>query len=181
MRDVDRQRHQGGGVPAGVAEHQALIAGALLVERIDVRGVLADLFGVVDTLRDVGRLRAERHQHAAGTAVEARLSPVVADVEDPLASDCRDIRVGGSRDLTGDHHGAGGHQGLDRHSAVRIIGQQGVEDCVGNRIRDLVGVPLRDGFGREQATHSELLIKWPDRSRTWHPTSEYATPHCKAP
>ena len=34
VRERDRQRHQLGGVVAGVAEHQALVAGALAVERV---------------------------------------------------------------------------------------------------------------------------------------------------
>ena len=36
VRERDRQRHQLGGVVAGVAEHQALVAGALPVERVVV-------------------------------------------------------------------------------------------------------------------------------------------------
>ena len=34
VRQPDRQRHQLGGVVAGVAEHQALVAGALAVQRV---------------------------------------------------------------------------------------------------------------------------------------------------
>ena len=34
VRERDRQRHQLGGLVAGVAEHQALVAGALPVERV---------------------------------------------------------------------------------------------------------------------------------------------------
>ena len=34
MRQLDRQRHQLGGVGAGVAEHQALVAGALPVQLV---------------------------------------------------------------------------------------------------------------------------------------------------
>ena len=52
----DRQRHQLRGVVDRVAEHQALVAGALRVQR--VRGALdARLVRGVDALGDVGRLR----------------------------------------------------------------------------------------------------------------------------
>ena len=47
LRDHDRQRHQLVGVVAGVAEHQALVAGALLVER--VHGVRVRLSWPVST------------------------------------------------------------------------------------------------------------------------------------
>ena len=49
----DRQRHQLGGVLDGVAEHQALVACALQVERV-ARALDAGLVGGVDTLGDVG-------------------------------------------------------------------------------------------------------------------------------
>jgi hypothetical protein len=47
------KRHQLGRLVAGVAEHQALVAGALPVERV-VRALVTLLVGVVDTLGDVG-------------------------------------------------------------------------------------------------------------------------------
>ena len=54
VRQRDRQRHQLGGVVAGVAEHQALVAGALPVERVLDALAGARLVGGVDALRDVG-------------------------------------------------------------------------------------------------------------------------------
>ena len=84
VRDVDRQRHELGGVVAGVAEHQALVAGALAVERV-VAALGALLDGVVDALGDVRGLLADRHGDAARLAVEALGRRVVADAEDRLA------------------------------------------------------------------------------------------------
>ena len=71
VRQEDRQRHQLGGVVAGVAEHQALVAGALLVERVDAAG--AALEGGVDALGDVRALLADR----ALTPHEAPSKPLV--------------------------------------------------------------------------------------------------------
>ena len=73
MRQVDGKRHEGGGVIAGVAEHESLVAGALQVERIDVPGVLAGLKGLVDSGGDVRGLLTDRHRDAAGAGVEADL------------------------------------------------------------------------------------------------------------
>ena len=78
----DRQRHQHVGVVAGVAEHQALVAGALLVHRVR-RSPVRRLVAGVDALGDVAGLAADRDHDAAGRAVEALLGGVVADLEDP--------------------------------------------------------------------------------------------------
>ena len=126
--DRDRQRHQLRGVVAGVAEHQPLVAGALPVERVD--GVVVTLLvGVVDALRDVGRLRADRDLTPQERAVEALVAAVVADLEDPVARELRDRGVGLGGDLAGDDDEPGGHQRLDRDPAVRVVGEQRVEDA----------------------------------------------------
>ena len=52
VREHDRRGHQFRRLVAGVAEHQALVAGALL------GGLLAFGLARVHALRDVGRLRA---------------------------------------------------------------------------------------------------------------------------
>ena len=50
----DRERHQLRGLPAREADHHALVAGTLELERIGVAGALALLERMVDTRRDVG-------------------------------------------------------------------------------------------------------------------------------
>ena len=93
VRDGDRQRHQLGGVVAGVAEHQALVAGTLPVQLVVGRAD-AGLVAVVDARGDVAGLAADRHLHAAGLAVEALVGGVVADLEDLLAHQLGDRGVG---------------------------------------------------------------------------------------
>ena len=60
VRQPDRHRHQLGRLADGVAEHDALVARALLVVRSASLLALAGLERPVDALRDVGRLRADR-------------------------------------------------------------------------------------------------------------------------
>ena len=151
VRQPDRQRHQLGGLVAGVAEHQALVAGALRGDRV-LAALDPRLVGVVDALRDVGRLAADRDADAAGLAVEALAGGVVADLEDALAHQLRDVGVGRGGDLAGDVHLAGHDQRLDRDPAGRVLGQQRVEDRVADLVGDLVRVSFGDGLGREQAT-----------------------------
>ena len=144
VRQRDRQRHQLGGVLDRVAEHQALVAGALGVQR--VAGALdARLVGGVDALGDVGRLRADADVHAARRAVEALVRRVVADLEDALAHGVGDVGEGllGRRgDLADDVHLPGGHQRLHRDAGLGILREQRVEHRVADGVTDLVGVAL---------------------------------------
>ncbi len=68
VREHDRQRHQLGRLGAGVAEHQALVAGAARVH----------------ALADVARLLVNRREDGARLVVEAELRARVADVFDDL-------------------------------------------------------------------------------------------------
>jgi len=148
VRQPDRQRQQLGRVVVGVAEHQALVARPLQVERVRA-GLHPSLVGRVDALGDVRRLRADRYLDSAGVAVEPLGRAVVPDVEDCLADDRRDVHVRLGRHLAGDVHQPGGHHGLHRDPAARVLAEQGVEDGVTDLVTDLVGVPLGDGLGCE--------------------------------
>ena len=93
----DRQRHQLLGLVRRVAEHHPLVARALAVERVAVAVLL--LVGVVDSLRDVGRLLVDRDHDAARLGVEAELRARVADGADAFADEPRDVDVAVGRDL----------------------------------------------------------------------------------
>ena len=86
VRQHDRQRHQLVGFRAGIAEHQALVAGAA---RIDAH-------------RDVGRLAVDRRQHRAGVGVVAVLGLGVADVGNRVADDLLEVERAVGGDLAGD-------------------------------------------------------------------------------
>ncbi len=151
VRQEDRQRHEGRRLVGGVAEHQALVAGALPVQLVVV-ALHPGLVRRVDTLRDVRGLRADGHRHAAGGAVEALLGGVVADLQDLAADQVRDVRVGLGRDLAGHMHQAGGDQRLDGDPGGRVLAQKRVENGVADLVSDLVGVTLGHGLRGEQAT-----------------------------
>jgi hypothetical protein len=76
VRVHDRGRHQLGRFVAGVAEHQTLVAGALLLEQTLALG---------DALRDVARLRLDCRQHAASLPIEAHARARVTDVANHFA------------------------------------------------------------------------------------------------
>ena len=134
VREHDRQRHQFFGFSAREAEHQALIAGA----------------AGVDAHGDVGRLAVDRREHGAGFAVEPELAAVVADLVDRRADDLLEVDVGARRDFAGDDSEAGRDERLAGDAADGILGEDGVENRIGNLIGDLVGVSFGDRFRRKQ-------------------------------
>ena len=142
MGEVDRQRHQLGGVLAGVAEHQALVAGALLIHRVHAAG--AALIGRVDALGDIGRLLADRDRDTARLTVEALGRRVVADPQDRVSHDPWDVHVTRRGHLPGDVYQAGGDHGLHCDAAGLILGEHRIQDRIADLITDLVGVALSD-------------------------------------
>ena len=154
VRDLDRHRHQLLGLARGVAEHHALVARALLVERVVVAGDVARLVGGVDALRDVGRLLVDRGQHRAGLGVEAVLGARVADVGDHAARELRDVDVGVGRDLAADTTSP---VVTNVSQATRPLGSSlmiASSTAVGDLVGHLVRMALGDGLGREQ----ELVV-----------------------
>ena len=154
LGDGDRQRHQLRGVVAGVAEHQALVAGAALVELV-LGGADPRLVAVVDARGDVGRTG---RRWRPGRRRCGRRSPCRRSRSRSRGSSCGRARRPGRRrraDLTGDDDEAGGQQRLDGDAQVGLVGvvrHQVVEDRVADRVGDLVGVTLGHGLGGEQAS-----------------------------
>src|SRR6185436_17579828 len=88
VREVDGHWHEARRLVAGVAEHEALIARAL---------VEVETLAFVDALRDVARLLAVGDDHRAAVRVEADLRVVIADAADGAARDVLDIDLGVGR------------------------------------------------------------------------------------
>jgi hypothetical protein len=145
----DGQRQQLGGVGVRVAEHQALVTGALAGDLV-LGGLHAALVRGVDALGDVGGLRADRDVHAARGAVEALGRGVVADLEHLVPHERGDVGVGTRRDLARHVHLTGGDERLHRHPAARVLRQQRVEDGVADGVAHLVRVTFGHRLAGEQ-------------------------------
>ena len=141
VRAGDRKGHQHVGFVAGIAEHQPLVAGAL----VEIQAL-----AFVDALRDIGRLPVERDPDLAAFMVESELRRIVADLPDHPSRHLRIVHVPVRRDLSRHDHQPGGHQGLAGHPRDGILLKQGIEDCIGNLVGHLVGVALRYGFRGKQ-------------------------------
>ncbi len=164
VREEDRSRHERAllvflAVAAGEAEHQALVARAFLLAEI------AALLLGIDAHRDVGRLAVQQHLDVG--AVEGEAVLVVADVAHDVTGDLGDglavddrvlavllhVRLGGAA-FAGDDDLVGGDQRLAAEAGVgvavvgvaelHVVGDEGVEDRVGNLVGDLVRMAFRN-------------------------------------
>ena len=137
---VERRRHERVGLAAGIAEHDALVARALVL-----------VAGLVDAERDVGGLRVNVDLDGGLGPVEAVL--LVADLAHAVPRDGRE-RLGGDRlrspYLARQHDPVGGDQGLAGHAGVGIERQIGIDHGIGDSVADLVRVPFRHRFAGEQ-------------------------------
>lgn len=120
--------HELGGLIGGVAEHDALVTSADLL----------DALVEVDTLGDIGALLLDGDDDVAGVAVDALVGGGVADVADGGTDDVLEINLGVGGDLTEDHDHAGLGGGLAGDLGLGVLGEAGVEDGIGNLIAELV-------------------------------------------
>ena len=139
MGPVDRRRHQRLGLVAGKAEHHALVARALLL------GLFPG-----HALGDVHRLLIHRRNNGAGPPVKTHIGTIVANLLDCVADNGGKVGIGLGGDLPGDEGEAGGDQGFASHVGIRVLGQDGIQDAVGNLVGDLVRMSLGHGFGTEE-------------------------------
>ena len=131
VAEVERQGQEGGRLVGGVAEHHALVPGALEL------GCLA-----ADAAAYVGALLVDGVEDAYGVAVEAVGAAGVADLLDDAAHGLLYVDVCLGVDLSGDDGLAGGDEAFDGHAAVRVAGQELVEQCVRDLVGHLVGMAL---------------------------------------
>ena len=137
---IERGGHQRVGLAAGVAEHDALVAGTLVLVALGVHA-----------LGDIRRLGVQ-------VAFEFGIAPVkagllVADVAHRVA-DGLFQHVRGDRlrpaNLAGQDDAIGGHQRLGGHPRHRVGGQERVQHGIGNPVRHLVGMAFGNRLAGEE-------------------------------
>ncbi|TWG87595.1 hypothetical protein L602_001600000760 [Cupriavidus gilardii J11] len=151
MRVIDGKRHQFRRFVAGVAEHQALVAGTL---------VQVVVGGTINALGDVRRLLVVGHQDSAALVVDAVFGVVVADALDGLARDLDVVDVGGRGNFARQYHQSGIAQGFGGDARILVLGEDGVQNGVGNLVGDLVGMAFGNGFrSKEEVVCHELFLQ----------------------
>ena len=142
MRQHHRQRHKLRRFLAGVADHNALIARAECV-RVGV------VQRYIDRARDVGTLRVQ-------PAVDLKRFRVIPDAAHNIPRDVEHIRLHSRADLARDHDMPAGGQRLARDTGGGVNGKAGVQDVIGNKVAQFVGVALGNGFGGIKLFHGRF-------------------------
>ena len=139
----DRVRHVFGRLVRRVAEHHALVAGTDAVQFLIVHGIFAAAFHrAVHAHGDIRRLLVDRGEDPAGIAVEAVVGAVVADVQNDLPHDLRNVHVCLGGDLTHDNNKAGAREGLTCDPAHGILLQKGIQNGVSDLIAHFIRMPF---------------------------------------
>jgi hypothetical protein len=177
----DRSGHEFLGLVGGEAEHQTLVAGALLGGLFTI-----GLFGV-DALSDVGGLGGEVVIDENGVGVEDVVVVGVTNVADGVADDLFDVEslVDGlgltglfvlelrDGDFTTDHDDVGLNERFAGDAAGLIISQASIEDAVGDEIGDFVWVTFANGLGGENKCISHRDRGSEQRHSLWLRQAEY--------
>src|SRR5690606_38468451 len=100
---------------------------------------------------DVRGLFADTVEHGAAGAVEAHIGAVVTDVQDHLADDVFQFNVGIGAHFPGDNRHTGFHQCFHGHAGVGIVGDDGVQNRIGNLVGHFVRVAFGDRLGGKDA------------------------------
>src|SRR5207247_4685617 len=111
---------------------------------------------------DVGGLAVDCRQDGTGLRIEAEVRVGVADRGDGPAHDVRDVDVGRRGDFARHDGHSGRDQGFTGDPRRRILEQDGVQDRVGDLIRDFVRMAFRDRLGSE------------DVAMSWHVLAPYS-------
>ncbi len=134
----DRQGHQLRGLVDREPEHDPLVTCPLLV----------------DPDGDVGTLTLDQHLDVDAVGVEGGVDTDVADLPDGVPSHLGVVDPGAGSGLPCHHHLVGGDQRFACHLPLGVLGEDGVEYCIGDGVGHLVGVPFGDGFGTEEPAAS---------------------------
>jgi hypothetical protein len=108
----------------GIAEHDALITSAQVLEGLVV----------VKTLSDIGRLLLNGDQDVAGLVVEAFVGVIVTNVLDCATDDGLVVETGLCGDLAKDHDHARLGRSLACDFGERVLAQASIENGIGNLV-----------------------------------------------
>src|SRR6266851_837151 len=152
----DRRRHQLRRLAAGIAEHDALVAGALIF-----------VASRVDALRDIGGLLVHVAGNFRHVPMEAFLlvtnlaNGVARHFDQPVATD-----AARAPHLAGEDDAIGRRQGLDAAARLWIGGKKRVDYGIGNAIADLVGMALAHGLAGKHVIALRHRGSFPCRGAT---------------
>ena len=129
----------------GVAEHDTLVAGALLCT------VFAFGLACIHTLGNIRALGGEVVRDVYIFGVEERIirSGTVADFGNGIAHNLFVVNDSFGGNLAREYHMVVFHQRFAGYAAGGVLSQAGIKDGIGDEVGHLVGMPLAYGFRGE--------------------------------
>ena len=93
------------------------------------------------------------HSDPTGIRIEAVSRLGIADLPNHLPGNGFIIHPGGRGDLAENMDFIGDGCDLTGHMGMRILFQQGIQNCIGNLVADLVRMPFRYAFRSKEGSH----------------------------
>ena len=144
VSQICRHRHVAFGFVGCITEHHALVAGTgFFLSSL----AFLSFQRFVNAHSDIRGLLVDRNQHAAGVAVKAEFSTVVADVVDGFAGNVCDINIALGRNFTENVNLTGSNDSFASNTAFRILSQDGIKHSIGNLVCYFIGMTFGNGFG----------------------------------
>ena len=135
LGQVKRQRHIVFRFIGSIAEHHALVAGALRLFRFTAH-----------TAVNVLALLVHGIEHTATFSIKTILRFRVTDTTDGLSRYQGNVNVSIGTHLTGHYHLASCHQRFASHMRLRVVSQQFVKHSITDLVSHLVGMTFRYRF-----------------------------------
>ena len=135
--------HEFWGFAAGEAEHEALIARALL------GGFLTGSATRIDPLGDIRALASEGVHDVDAVGMKNVFGMGIADGADGRANQGIVVQLGAGGDFSCDDDEVGFHESFAGDAAVRVLGEAGIEHCIGDSVADFVGMAFADRLRRK--------------------------------
>mmetsp|Transcript_2115 Transcript_2115/g.3182 ORF Transcript_2115/g.3182 Transcript_2115/m.3182 type:complete len:258 (-) Transcript_2115:342-1115(-) len=128
--------HELRGLISGIAEHVALVASTDLLKRLGAH--------TMNTLANIRGLLLDEDKDLALVTIETNILRGEADLLASLADNGLVINLGGSGNLTENHHHVGLGAGLASNLGIRILGKDGIKNSVGHLVTKLIRMALVD-------------------------------------
>ena len=137
------------GFVGGVTKHHTLIACTDGIDLIVGHFVFFGFQSFVYAKSDVRGLLIDRGDHAAGVCVKTIFSTGITDLTNGITYDFLNVNICICGDLTHNHDKACSGAGLTCHTAHGILGNQSIQNGIGNLVTHFVRMAFCYGFGCE--------------------------------
>ena len=137
----DGQWHEFRRLIGGITKHHALVTGTNGIGFIQF--AFTGFERLINALRDIRGLFVKGYQNTAGLVVKTISCIGIADFLNGAADNLGNIHIAAGRNFTDHMHLTGSHQCFTRHTALWVLGDNRVQNTVGNLVSHFIGMTFR--------------------------------------